>query len=174
MNALTMKPEGPVLGVAGVARFFIRDGMSIVVDPDPPASDRDARMFVFGSALGAILHQRRLLPFHANTVDIHGHAIPFMGRPGAGESTLAAAFHDRGHRLLASSALSSLLPFGIHLTVRLRSRSPHGNRALCQQTTTHRRSDQTLRAGAPENRPAGFGMEAARPLPPTCRRSALR
>jgi len=48
-----------------------------------------------------LLHQRGLLPLHANAVEIGGRAFAFMGRSGAGKSTLAAAFHDRGHRVIA-------------------------------------------------------------------------
>ena len=48
-----------------------------------------------------ILHQRSLLPLHANAMVVEGRAIGFMGHPGAGKSTLAAWFHDRGFDVLA-------------------------------------------------------------------------
>jgi len=86
---------------AGTGRFQIRDGREIVIDPAPGASERNLRVFLLGSAFGALLHQRGLLPLHANAVLLDGQAIAFMGRSGAGKSTLAAWFQDRGHAVLA-------------------------------------------------------------------------
>jgi hypothetical protein len=51
--------------------------------------------------MGIALHQRGLLPLHANAVEIDGSAIAFMGQSGSGKSTLAAWFHDQGFRILA-------------------------------------------------------------------------
>jgi hypothetical protein len=94
-------PEGTVLYVPDVARFLIRDGREIVVDPAVGASERNVRLYVLGSAFGALLHQRRLLPLHANMIGIDGRGVAFSGRSGAGKSTIAAWFYDRGHPVLA-------------------------------------------------------------------------
>ena len=51
--------------------------------------------------MGILLHQRGLLPLHANAVEIDGQAYAFTGASGAGKSTLAAWFHDHGHRIIA-------------------------------------------------------------------------
>jgi hypothetical protein len=71
------------------------------VAPVEGASDRNIRLFLLGSAFGAIVHQRGLLPLHANAIEVDGRAIAFMGHSGAGKSTMAAWFLDRGHRILA-------------------------------------------------------------------------
>lgn len=92
--------HGTVLTVPGVGRFFIRDGCEILVEPEAAASDRNVRLFLLGSAIGALLHQRGLLPLHANAIDIGGRIIAFSGESGAGKSTIAAWFHDRGYRVL--------------------------------------------------------------------------
>lgn len=92
--------DGTLLSVPDVARFWIQDGRSIVVAPCPAASERNVRLFVLGSALGAILHQRGLVPLHANAVEIDGRAVAFMGHSGAGKSTMAAWFLDRGRAVL--------------------------------------------------------------------------
>ncbi len=93
--------DGTLLSVAKVGRYLIREGRQIVVDPAPGASERNVRLFLLGSAIGALLHQRGLLPLHANAIDIGGRAVAFSGHSGAGKSTIAAWFHDRGHRILA-------------------------------------------------------------------------
>lgn len=92
---------GLVLVVHGVARFRVEQGKAITVDPEPGVPDRNVRLYLLGSAFGAVLHQRGLLPLHANAVEIDGKAIAFMGPSGEGKSTLAAWFHDRGHRVIA-------------------------------------------------------------------------
>lgn len=90
-----------VLSVADVGRYRIESGSRITVEPKPGVPDRNVRLFLLGSAFGALLHQRGLLPLHANAVEIGGAAVAFMGESGAGKSTLAAWFHDRGYRVVA-------------------------------------------------------------------------
>jgi hypothetical protein len=101
---------GTLLSVEKVGRFLIRDGSQILVEPDPAASDRNLRLFLLGSAFGALLHQRGLMPLHANAVVLDGHAFAFCGHSGAGKSTMAAWFHDRGHPILADDVC--VLGFG--------------------------------------------------------------
>jgi hypothetical protein len=100
-EALVATPDGVELTIANVARFRISDGQKITVEPDPAASGRNVRLFLLGSAMGILLHQRRMLPLHANAIAFGGAAAAFMGRSGAGKSTLAAAFHDRGRLILS-------------------------------------------------------------------------
>lgn len=100
-EGLSQVDGGLVLVVGDVARFKIEDGKRIVVDALPGVPERNVRLFLLGSAFGALLHQRGLLPLHANAVEIGGKAVAFMGHSGAGKSTLAAWFHDKGYRILA-------------------------------------------------------------------------
>jgi hypothetical protein len=89
-----------LLTVTDVGRFLIRDGREIVIDA-PDAPERNVRLFLLGSAFGALLHQRGLMPLHANAVVIEDRAFAFCGHSGAGKSTMAAWFHDRGAPILA-------------------------------------------------------------------------
>lgn len=97
------------LQVPEVGRFRISGGDSIVIDPAPGAGERELRVHLLGSAFGALLHQRGLLPLHANCVEIRGRAVLFLGRSGAGKSTLAHWFERRGHPVLADD-VSAILP----------------------------------------------------------------
>lgn len=90
-----------MLTIPEVGRYRISRGSHITIDPEPNVPERNVRVFLLGSAFGALLHQRGLLPLHANAVEIDGQAIAFMGASGGGKSTLAAWFHDHGYRVLA-------------------------------------------------------------------------
>lgn len=90
-----------LLTIPKVARYRIEAGTVITVNPEPCVPERNVRLFLLGSAFGALLHQRGLLPLHANAVEIDGKAVAFMGESGAGKSTLAAWFHDRGFQVIA-------------------------------------------------------------------------
>ncbi len=98
---LKATPLGAVLTVPDIARFCIRDGQTLLVDRCKGASDRNLRLFLLGSAMGVLLHQLGILPLHANAIALSGRAVAFLGHPGAGKSTLAAAFHDRGSAILS-------------------------------------------------------------------------
>jgi hypothetical protein len=87
--------------IDGIADFHVVAGREIRVRPEPGASERNVRLYLLGSAMGMLLHQRGLLPLHANAVEIEGRAVAFMGPSGSGKSTLAAWFHDRGYRVIA-------------------------------------------------------------------------
>ena len=93
--------SGIMVEIPDVARFDIRGGKSIVVDAEPDADPRNVRIFLLGTALGVLIHQRGLLPLHANAIEMGTSAIAFCGYSGAGKSTLATWFHDRGARVLA-------------------------------------------------------------------------
>ncbi len=79
--------DGDLVFVAeDVARYRIAAGRTIVVERLPNSPARNVRLFLLGSAFGALLHQRGLLPLHANAVEIGGKAVAFMGESGAGKS----------------------------------------------------------------------------------------
>ena len=101
-----------VLSVAQVGRYRIEGGSRIIVDAPFDVPERNVRLFLLGSAFGALLHQRGLLPLHANAVEIGDRAIAFMGESGVGKSTLAAWFHDRGHRIVADDVCVVQFPPG--------------------------------------------------------------
>jgi hypothetical protein len=93
--------DGVTIEVPGVARFHIREGKLIIVDAAPGADPRNVRIFLLGTASGVLIHQRGLLPLHANAIEAGAGAVAFCGESGAGKSTLAAWFHDRGARVVA-------------------------------------------------------------------------
>ncbi len=87
--------------VDGVADFAVTGGCRITVAPVQSPNTPDVRLFLLGSGLGYLCHQRGVLPLHGATVDIDGAAIVLTGPSGAGKSTLADAFSRRGHPVLS-------------------------------------------------------------------------
>lgn len=94
-------PGEYLLSVDGVARYWVRDGGEVVVDPAPGASEDDVRVFLLSSVMGVLAHQNGFLPIHASGVAVDGGCVLFAGSSGTGKSTLAAAFHRRGHPVVA-------------------------------------------------------------------------
>lgn len=97
---LVMGEQDLLLNIEGIARFRIRGGREILFDPYPDVSVLNLRVFLLGSAFGALCHQRRLLPLHANAIVVQGRAVAFAGPSGMGKSTLAAHFQSRGYPVL--------------------------------------------------------------------------
>lgn len=88
--------------VPDVARYLISGGQRIVVEPSAEASMIDVRYYLFGTIIGALLHQRQLLPLHISAVETPHGVIAFTGPSGAGKSTLANEIHRvTGWRLIS-------------------------------------------------------------------------
>ena len=92
---------GSIVAVEGIAEYAVEGGRKIWVKPAENAPTRNVRLFLLGSVMGLLLHQRGDLPLHANAIEIDGKALAFAGPSGSGKSTLAGAFHDRGYRVIA-------------------------------------------------------------------------
>lgn len=93
--------DGLLFVAPGVGRYLVRGGREIVVEAVAGTAPRNVRLYLLGSAFGGLLHQRGLLPLHANAVEVDGEALAFLGPSGAGKSTLAMGFHDLGLRVIA-------------------------------------------------------------------------
>jgi len=93
--------DGSFLEVPGVARYRIKGGGEILVDPHPEADPGLVRLFLFGTAFGMLCHRRGLVPLHAGCVVIGGRAVAIAGASGAGKSTLVAALASRGHAVVS-------------------------------------------------------------------------
>lgn len=90
-----------LLRVDNVARFYVQEGNRITITPERGASEDDILIFLIGSAMGALLHQRNILVLHSSAIAVNGQSIAFCGPSGIGKSTLAAGFHKRGYTFLA-------------------------------------------------------------------------
>ncbi len=90
-----------LLRLPGIATYYAREGMEIIVDPEAGAPDLDVRSYLMGSLFAIICHQRGLLPLHASAIETLQGAAAFLGASGAGKSSMVAFLARRGHRIVA-------------------------------------------------------------------------
>ena len=94
-----------LLEVPNIGRFRVMGANKIIVDPSPDTDEASIRVFLLGSALGALLIQRNLLVLHGNAVEIGNRCLVCVGSSGIGKSTLTAAFMQRGYHVLADDVV---------------------------------------------------------------------
>jgi hypothetical protein len=105
-----------LIDVEHVARYLIQSGHKVIVDrrfPSPHNSGKtegDVRTYLLGTVLGALLHQRQLLPLHVSAVRTSFGTVAFTGPSGAGKSTLAACLHQFLDLPLVTDDIGSLNP----------------------------------------------------------------
>ena len=83
-----------------VANFNAINGNLLVISPFTEDSNL-LSLFTVSEALGLILFQRGYFLLHASSVQVGDEAWCFMGSPGAGKSSTAAAFIKMGCKLLS-------------------------------------------------------------------------
>ncbi len=96
----------PGIVTTEIGYFAVRCGNEIIFDALPGISQRNIRMYLLGSAMGLLLHQRGLFPLHANAVAFNGGVLAVAGASGAGKSTLAFWFLQNGLALLGDDVLA--------------------------------------------------------------------
>ncbi len=95
--------------------FFYRDGVRFAVErqgteiwgdwPENYALE-DACTYLIGPVMGFVLRLRGMTCLHASAVAMRERAIALVGFPGAGKSTTAAAFAQRGFAVLADDVVA--------------------------------------------------------------------
>ncbi len=110
----------PALRILSVARGeFVRlayeDGTQFWLDrkrahvwaswPDTSSLENTAA-YLLGPVLGLLLRLRGVTCLHASAVAFASSSVAFVGAPGAGKSTTAAAFAQQGHAILADDIVA--------------------------------------------------------------------
>ncbi len=90
-----------LLLVEGVAGYYVARGDTITIAPEKGASEAEIMLYLMGSAMGALLFQRKILPLHGSAIKVGDHGVIFLGDSGIGKSTLAGALQKQGYPLLA-------------------------------------------------------------------------
>lgn len=96
---------------SGIGTYWVRDGREILIRQAPNAQEAAVRLILLGSVFGALLHQRAYVTLHASgvalpSIDHTMVAVGFMGDSRQGKSTMVAAFHAQGHRVVADDLIA--------------------------------------------------------------------
>lgn len=94
-----------LLNWAGIGRFKSSEGKRI--DYHNLGTDEGTlRLFLLSEVIGLTLFQRGLFLLHGSAVQVGNEAFVFLGIPGAGKSTTAAAFAKAGHIVLSDDLVA--------------------------------------------------------------------
>lgn len=82
--------------VDGVGSFYAREGREVLFSTLPGADPEWVKLYLNGQVLVALLHQRKIINFHASSFIHGGQGVMVLGETGAGKSSLAVAFELAG------------------------------------------------------------------------------
>jgi hypothetical protein len=101
------KPSGLCFRYSDETAFLIDDaGSEIWAEWRPPLTLEDTATYLLGPMLGFVLRLRGVLSLHASVIEVDGQALGFMGEAGAGKSSLAAAFAQKGFAVMSDDILA--------------------------------------------------------------------
>jgi hypothetical protein len=95
------EPGKLLLSIENTARYLVIDDREIIIEPAPESSESKIRTFLLGSIMASILYARNTPILHASVINTKRGAVLFMGRSGAGKSTMLGAFLKRGYEMLS-------------------------------------------------------------------------
>ncbi len=95
-----------LLKILEAGKFLIRNGNEIIIQKEDSVSEDTLRLYLFGSAIGALLQQRGYLTLHASAIKTDKGAVLFAGDSGAGKSTTLQEFLRRGYKKLSDDTIA--------------------------------------------------------------------
>jgi hypothetical protein len=99
-HALEVSGERVTLRLEDIL-FTVREGRAVDIVAPLETAEIDIRIWLLGTVMATLLHQRGYFPLHANAIQLPGGgAAAFCGTSGAGKSTMAALLDRAGFRVL--------------------------------------------------------------------------
>jgi hypothetical protein len=98
-----------LLRVDNIAHYLVQNGNEVVMTAAPESTKDEVRLFLLGSCIGALLHQRGILAMHASAIQTEKGAVLFVGPSGNGKSTLLGSLLRRGYSMLADDVAGIVL-----------------------------------------------------------------
>ncbi len=94
-----------LLNWEGVGTFRVSQGSELVYQ-NLGTDEGTLRLFLLSEVIGLLLYQRGLFLLHGSAVKVGDDALVFLGIPGAGKSTTAAAFGKAGYTVLTDDLVA--------------------------------------------------------------------
>ena len=92
---------------ADQTEFLVDDaGTEIWAKLTDPLTIEDTATYLLGPVMGFVMLLRGIVCLHASAIAVGDKAIALLGPAGSGKSTTAAAFSDRGYRVLAEDVVT--------------------------------------------------------------------
>ena len=85
-----------LLVAEGTGQFYACNGRELEYSVLPDADDGWVHLYLSGQVLVALLHQRKIINFHASSFVHAGLGVMILGESGAGKSSLTASFALEG------------------------------------------------------------------------------
>lgn len=98
-----------LLNLHNIAKYWIKNGEEIVIEPAPGSDESEVRLYLFGVCFGILLHQRGILALHASAIKTARGSVLFAGPSGMGKSTLMTAFVNKGYCMLSDDVTGIIL-----------------------------------------------------------------
>jgi hypothetical protein len=89
------------LDIPDIAQYRVKFGKNILIHLYKDYDEASVKSFLYGSVLGALLHQRSILPFHGNSFEYFGKGIIICGHSGSGKSSISAALCQNGGNFIS-------------------------------------------------------------------------
>lgn len=103
--AVAIYADRALVVIPRLGRFLVESGARITVEPAPGARTDDLHVFLCSICLGLLAQQRGLEAFRGSAVAIDAGVIAFLGQPGTGRSSIAAAIALRGYSVVADDVV---------------------------------------------------------------------
>ena len=88
------------LHIPGVGLFLISNGNEIRYQAEKTADEKTLGLFLSGTCMAALFHQRGMTALHAMAVKLNEEAVVFASASGEGKSLLAAAMHKKDYKII--------------------------------------------------------------------------
>ncbi len=94
-------PEYFFFALKKKVRFLVTNGNKILIEIRSSTDPDEVRLFLLGTCLAVLMRQRGLFLIHGSGIATDKGCIIFSGQVGAGKSTIAAAFMEKGYQIVA-------------------------------------------------------------------------
>ena len=105
----TVMPDCRTLFNCSAGLFEIKGGVEVNIFLYPDAEEETIKIFLLGSAMGAIQIQRGRIPIHGGAVVTKNGAMIITGKQGSGKSTMTSAFVHNGYKYITDDVSSIII-----------------------------------------------------------------